>query len=500
MNFLQKIMDGNNEYIFRKFHQTNEYNDEWNSKSCSIVENFLIFFREHANENDENRETNIKKIQNFINFLIINHNIEMNKNIFENKENELYEYDLRKKINKYFKEYFKENENVIDKIKNDIFEQINQIKNKKNEFIQNFEKLEEEKNISLNEIKVIGKLENKFKDINELRKIKNKLIAECNEFDKSKQQILCQLKNIEISKTNELKKIHSIEQNIFETALKKGLINTSNMDIEQNNEENIENFKYIFKHIFTFNLFYKNIVKPEWMKDDTKKIINHKKRFNNEILDYANYIQDEEFIEKMNETIKILENIIRSKYNWDVLPFGSFVQGISTIFSDLDFEIITKLEIGEDEKLNLIKNIIGDGFTIIIIIGDKLKIIKAECIKTKIKVHISVDKRNGSEASIFINSIVRKESRKILIPLIVVLKILLKINNLNDTYKGYMNSYLLFHLVYFIFKFENCKYNKNNICDFLIDFLYFYSNFDNYKNSLEIGPNGKCEIKKKLQR
>ena len=76
------------------------------------------------------------------------------------------------------------------------------------------------------------------------------------------------------------------------------------MDIEQNNEENIENFKYIFKHIFTFNLFYKNIVKPEWMKDDTKKIINHKKRFNNEILDYANYIQDEEFIEKMNETIK----------------------------------------------------------------------------------------------------------------------------------------------------------------------------------------------------
>ena len=64
------------------------------------------------------------------------------------------------------------------------------LKIKKNEFIQNFEKLEEEKNISLNEIKVIGKLENKFKDINELRKIKNKLIAECNEFDKSKQQIL----------------------------------------------------------------------------------------------------------------------------------------------------------------------------------------------------------------------------------------------------------------------------------------------------------------------
>ena len=43
------------------------------------------------------------------------------------------------------------------------------------------------------------------------------------------------------------------------------------MDIEQNNKENIENFKYIFKHIFTFNLFYKNIVKPVWMKDDTKK-------------------------------------------------------------------------------------------------------------------------------------------------------------------------------------------------------------------------------------
>ena len=40
-------------------------------------------------------------------------------------------------------------------------------------------------------------------------------------------------------------------------------------------------------------------------------------------------------------------------------------------------------------------------------------------------------------------------------------------------------------------------YNQINIYNFLINFLYFYANFDIKKNSLEIGHNGKCEIKNK---
>ena len=313
------------------------------------------------------------------------------------------------------------------------------LKLKKNELLKNFEKLEEEKNKLLNGIKAIEKIENKYKYINESRKTKEKLIAECNYYEESKQHILHELKNIEIFKTKELNKIHSVEQNIFETAVKNGLTDIKSMELEQNNKETKGYFKYIFKHIFTFNLFYSDVLKPEWMENNTKEILDHKNRFNNEILDYVNYIQDKQFIEKMNETITILKRIC-SKYDWKVLPFGSFVQGISTIFSDLDFEIITKSEEDEQKKLNLLKEIIKEEFDHICIVGKKLKIIKAECIKTKIKVDISVDKQNGYNASVFINSILQQENRKIMIPLIVVLKILLMVNNLNDTYLGFMSS------------------------------------------------------------
>ena len=38
-----------------------------------------------------------------------------------------------------------------------------------------------------------------------------------------------------------------------------------------------------------FDLYYKDIKKPEWMNDNTKRIIDDKRRFNNEIINYVEY-------------------------------------------------------------------------------------------------------------------------------------------------------------------------------------------------------------------
>ena len=98
-----------------------------------------------------------------------------------------------------------------------------------------------------------------------------------------------------------------------------------------------------------FDLYYRYDEKPEWMKNDTKRIINNKKRFNNEIVDYVEYITSAEGLADKRKNIEnILKECISKEYKaWNVLKFGSDTQGISDVFSDLDFEIIP------EKKINL---------------------------------------------------------------------------------------------------------------------------------------------------
>ena len=103
-----------------------------------------------------------------------------------------------------------------------------------------------------------------------------------------------------------------------------------------------------------FDLYYKDIKKPEWMNDNTKRIIDDKRRFNNEIIDYVEYITfDEKINTKRNKTTEILKDCIgKAGKKWNVFLFGSIVQGISTIFSDLDFELI----LDEEKQIMKMKN------------------------------------------------------------------------------------------------------------------------------------------------
>jgi len=227
--------------------------------------------------------------------------------------------------------------------------------------------------------------------------------------------------------------------------------------------------------------------KPEWMKEETEKIEDVYMRFNQEILDYIDYITPKGWTNAKREiTIDKLKQIIQSyNPNLNVILFGSYYQNTSTIFSDIDFTIIDNnsyisYEIGE--LYNLMKVLKFNGFSDDIeLIDAKVPILKGTNSLTGIKFDISFNRLNGFEDSLLIKKII--ENLPIIRRAIIILKILLKINDLNEPYHGGMSSFLLFHLVYFfhlIFE-DEINNNNDNILDFLLSFFKFYGtnfNFD----------------------
>ena len=83
--------------------------------------------------------------------------------------------------------------------------------------------------------------------------------------------------------------------------------------------------------------------KPQWMKQDTKNIKNINSRFDKEIIEYVDYIIPKNLsLAQRQKTTQLLTKIIKKyKPNWEVVLFGSFSQNTSTIFSDLDFVILS---------------------------------------------------------------------------------------------------------------------------------------------------------------
>ena len=178
-----------------------------------------------------------------------------------------------------------------------------------------------------------------------------------------------------------------------------------------------------------------------------------KLRYNYEILDYIDYITPKGWLKIKREiAFDKLEQIIKSyKDNLKIFLFGSSGQDTCTIFSDIDITIIDNYcdEDSEIDKLyNLMDYLKKKGYSDDIeLINAKVPILKGTHSSTGIKVDISLNRINGYEDSLMIKKILDKN--QILRQAIIILKILLKINNLNEPYTGGMSSYLLFHLVYF---------------------------------------------------
>ena len=162
------------------------------------------------------------------------------------------------------------------------------------------------------------------------------------------------------------------------------------------------------------NLMKDISTKPEWMKEETEKIEDVYMRFNQEFLDYIDYITPKGWTNAKREiTIDKLKQIIKSyNPNLNVILFGSYYQNASTIFSDIDFTIIDNnsyisYEIGE--LYNLMKVLKFNGFSDDIeLIDAKVPILKGTNSLTGIKFDISFNRLNGFEDSLLIKKIIEK--------------------------------------------------------------------------------------------
>ena len=250
---------------------------------------------------------------------------------------------------------------------------------------------------------------------------------------------------------------------------KKRSEDASNTNIINNNNISANN-------LFIFNNFFLNNLpkgKPNWMSAETEKIEDNYQRFSKEIMEYVDYIiPNNKSFSIRQTTVQLLKQIIKVKRpEWKVHLFGSFRQGTSTVFSDLDFEIIIDNDSSRkrdiDELFFLMKILRKNDFSNNIrLIRARVPILKATCTKTKISVDISVNRHNGYQAADLIKKIISRH--KIIKPIIIIIKILLKIHDLNESHKGGMSSFLLFHLVYFFYikyKNEEINYSSNSESD-----------------------------------
>ena len=250
--------------------------------------------------------------------------------------------------------------------------------------------------------------------------------------------------------------------------------------LEKNNKNTNDN---INNSGFIFNSSIKDEeINPKWINQETNNIQDINKRFHKEILDYVDYITPKNnSLTERYQTFELFKKVVQ-KYrpDWKVILFGSFSQNISTIYSDLDFLILyekknSSHEYELKEMYNLMNFLKNEEYSNNLRLAKaKVPVLRGTCSTTGINVDISMNRENGHQAIEAIQKVLQKY--KILRPSIIILKILLKKFNLNDPHSGGMNSYLLFHLVYFYFI---QKLNEKNIGD-NIDLNNYYKKENNY--------------------
>ena len=241
--------------------------------------------------------------------------------------------------------------------------------------------------------------------------------------------------------------------------------------------KNNNNNKFIFNNInnnFSIeNNNNNNNNKINCSKNNNNKKSNFSKNFYTQLsLEISSYIssiipKDENYKKRLS-TISLLKSIIHSKFPfWNVFIFGSFYQNLSTIFSDIDFTIITnkKNEIIYDDLfyLNLIKNLLIEkkfGYNIKIIKA-RVPIIKCVCIKTGINVDINVNRINGIKTGEIINKKIKEN--EIVKNNVILIKMILKLINFNECKEGGMSSFVLFNLVWFYYQFLMKNKMKKNV-------------------------------------
>ena len=321
--------------------------------------------------------------------------------------------------------------------------------------------------------------------------------------------------NIEkIEKTSEESSINEIKKEKDSIPLHINSITFSSTTDKSENEENT----------FIIN----NIVNQEnFISDKSQnniKISHHFQQLHNNIEEYYNILEDFLIIQRKIkiELVKYFSTIIKNVYNnAEIMVYGSSLYNLDIDSSDLDLSISTKENIAlmdlekylkennNNNQYSKLNGIFSASVPIIKLEIDYLKIENDEIKKLYelLKEKIYYRKYNNSpntnyinkiNIDISLNSINTKQTEFIknslnkfpeIIPLIKIIKKILQLKNMNNSYHGGMNSYCLFLLIYSYIKFtykqkDNNDNNEINYGSLLIGILSFYTNYIDFNYTI----------------
>ena len=210
---------------------------------------------------------------------------------------------------------------------------------------------------------------------------------------------------------------------------------------------------------------------------------------------------------KKYETFLKIKKILFDEFKEikEIYLYGSFFQNIDTENSVIDMTVICNknflesYEKPEYETLINICNILNKDYFKSKYIDANVPIVQGKCLTTSISFDISFGHKERYSVGLLIKNKILEIP--ILRPVILIVKHILSINNLNKPYTGGMNSFVLFHLVYAYYKLIKDQIDDEGISLklFLMRFLNFYGNyFDQNTYSILNDKTEACLIKKKL--
>ena len=351
------------------------------------------------------------------------------------------------------------------------------------------ELLKKKEKIKLNFEKLKKEQEMKKKELSELDKLN---LIQDNEIQNIKQEI--SIKKKEISNYKQKNKAYNeflakISQSPNPQQIDEQEINTESTNIENQVQENI-NPEPIHKPLTqeTFQFLCDKFESKAYERNYIVKCLQK------DLEDYQQYIQSEieKKREKINDIITQLQSVVNEiDQNYTVHLYGSYSTGLCLPWSDIDTVIISndgKYDTNFLSKLNgkLAKkewvkdqNFI-DRATIPII-----KLISKDEYNFHIDISMSSENHFGLKTVTLVNDYLKEY--KVLKPIILALKTLLKNGNLNDPYKGGLSSYgLILMVVSFIqSEIDSDKYNENSptlIGETFLNVLGHYGIFFDYNN------------------
>jgi len=227
-----------------------------------------------------------------------------------------------------------------------------------------------------------------------------------------------------------------------------------------------------------------------WVSTNTLRIKNTMIRFHNEIIDFCKFVapSDEEHLKREVSYYK-LRNIILEVYpDAQVHVFGSFVTKLYLPHADIDL-VVVQPNVPNNSILHKLAKVLmkrTDYSGIQVIKSAKVPLIKIVDKANSLNFDISFNKIDG------VNQIREVEKGLKYYPemkyLVLILKLLLKQRDLNETYTGGVGSFLLFCLILTYLREFRRKYIDDNkvealknvlLSEYLLKFFEFYGlNFD----------------------